>query len=69
MAARAACLEGEAAATLLRLCSASSSESSSKSESSAMFSRPVPRLLTPEVLFDWGSDWEGRDRDLSASER
>ena len=51
-AARAACLDGEAAATLLRLCSASSSESSSESESSAMFSRPMPRLLTPEILFD-----------------
>ena len=34
-AARPGCLDGEAAATLLRLCSASSSESSSESESSA----------------------------------
>ena len=51
-AARAACLDGEAAATLFRLCSASSSESSSESESSAMFSKPMPRLLTPEILFD-----------------
>jgi len=53
-AARAACLDGElpaAAATLFRLCSTSSSESSSESESSAMFSRPMPRLLTPEFLF------------------
>ena len=51
-AARAACLDGEAATTLLRLCSASSSESPSSSESSAMFSRPMPRLLTLEILFD-----------------
>ena len=51
-AARAACLEGEAAATLPRLCSASSSEASSSSESFAMFSRTMPRLLTLEILFD-----------------
>ena len=51
---RTACLDGElpaAAATLFHLCSASLSESLSLSESSAMFSRPMPRLPMPEFLF------------------